>query len=110
MNRFDLYVMIFYTLDADWDKTKNEELGLFLSGMNPVLFKGEGSAVPDYYAIYCDFLNDREISVDNSFAIAKEYISFLNKDYVSNAFEWIDAEKWSKGLNKYLEEPYPLSE
>ncbi len=46
MTQFDLFSMIFLTLDHYWDEHKGEELGQFLSSMNPFLFEGEGSAVP----------------------------------------------------------------
>ena len=74
MKEFDLYKMIFYALDYYWDEYKGEELGLFLSGMNPFLFLGEGSAVPDIYPAYKKFLNGREITVEGSYDVAREYI------------------------------------
>ena len=34
MNKFELYCMVFYVLDAEWDENKNPQLGEFLSGAN----------------------------------------------------------------------------
>ena len=49
MSKYELFCMIFYVLDAEWDETKNKHLGTFLSAANPFLFKGTGSAVPAIY-------------------------------------------------------------
>lgn len=35
MNKFELFCMIFYVLDAEWDESKNPTLGEFLSSANP---------------------------------------------------------------------------
>lgn len=103
MDCFDLFVMIFLTMDHYWDEHKGEQLGQFLSSMNPFLFEGEGSAVPDVYTEFCDFLGDREITVDNSYQIAVEYVDRFGEHYVKNAFIWIDEDKWIKKCTKYLE-------
>lgn len=46
MNKFELFCMIFYVLDAEWDESKDPILGEFLSSANPFLFEGLSSAVP----------------------------------------------------------------
>ena len=38
VNRFELYCMIFYVLDAEWDENHNETLEVFLSEANPYTF------------------------------------------------------------------------
>ena len=80
MNSFELFTMIFFTLDAYWDEHKGEELGNFLSGMNPFLFEGEGSAISNVYSEFCAFLDDMTITKENSYSIAKEYVYSLDKD------------------------------
>lgn len=32
MNQFELFCMVFYVLDADWDDTKDAAVGEYLSG------------------------------------------------------------------------------
>ena len=56
--------------------------------MNPFLFEDIGSAVPDIYNDFCKMLGNRSITIENSFAIAKEYISSFGADYISEAFGW----------------------
>ena len=90
-------------MDHYWDEHKGEQLGQFLSSMNPFLFEGEGSAVPDVYTEFCGFIGNREITVDNSYQIAVEYVDSLGEPYVKDAFIWIDEDKWKKKCTKYLE-------
>jgi len=49
MTHFELFCMIYYALEADWEESHNKEPGYFLSGANPFLFKDEGSADPEVY-------------------------------------------------------------
>ncbi len=103
MDRFDLFSMIFLTMDHYWDEHKGEQLGQFLSSMNPFLFEGEGSAVPDVYTEFCGFLGNRDITMDNSYQIAVEYVDSFGEQYVKDAFIWIGEDKWIIKCMKYLE-------
>ena len=102
MNKFELYCMIFLALDADWDDTQDEELGKFLSDANPFLFAGNVSAIRNIYENFCVFVGDREITVENSYKIAKEYVAFLANDAVSESFDLLGQEQWMEGLREYL--------
>lgn len=103
MDKFELYCMFFLALDADWDDTQDEELGKFLSDANPFLFEGNVSAVRKVYEEFCSFVGDREISIENSFDIAKEYVAFLSNDAVSESFELLEKKQWEDALKEYLE-------
>lgn len=106
MNSFELFTMIFFTLDAYWDEHKGEDLGQFLSSMNPFLFEDIGSAVSNIYYDYCNWLGGRSITIDNSYMLAKEYVDKLNKGYIEEAFGWIDSEGWAESCMRYLSEPH----
>ena len=106
MNSFELFTMIFFTLDAYWDEHKGEELGQFLSSMNPFLFEDIGSAVSDIYNDYCSWLGERSITINNSYMIAKEYVDKLNKGFIKEAFGWIDSERWVESCQRFLAEPH----
>ncbi|MEE3485503.1 MAG: hypothetical protein VZQ98_14430 [Bacteroidales bacterium] len=103
MKRFDLYCMIFLTMDHYWDIHKGERLGQFLSSMNPYLFEGEGSAVPEYYRRFCKMVDDREIELDESYRLANVYIECIGDGFVKEAFGWVDEETWIRKCEKYLE-------
>ena len=49
MNKFELFTMVFYALDAQWHKNKRSDLGNFLSSMNPFWWGDIGSADPAIY-------------------------------------------------------------
>lgn len=111
MNKFELYCLIFYTMQVKWEDTKNEDLGLWLSSMSPFTFKDIGSAIPDVYQNYCKYIGNKRITIDNSYEIAKEYVYSLNDDYynleeVRKAFDWIAKDRWVKGCNDYLSKPH----
>ena len=49
---------------------------------------------------------NRSITIDNSFAIAKEYISSFGADYISEAFGCMDEAKWKASCSEYLSGPH----
>ena len=102
MNKFDLYSMIFFALDADWDDTHDEELGRYLSDANPFLFAGKVSAVRSVYNDFSAFVGDRAIEKENSFEIAKEYVRHINIDAVTESFALLEEEQWNEALEEYL--------
>ena len=101
MNRFELYCMVFYVLDAEWDENKNPQLGEFLSGANPFLFDDIGSADPTIYEKFCEIV-DGNITVENSYGIASKYISELGNEVVSSAFSTIDENEWVECVKDFL--------
>ena len=99
MDQFTLYCMLFRALDAVWDRTRERELGMFLSGANPYLFEDEGSAVPSVYRQFCTAVA-AGVPRENSYREAGRYIASLNNAAVSDAFREIGEAKW----NEYLAE------
>ena len=101
MNPFELYCMIFFVLDAEWDDTKDDQLGQFLSEASPFTFAENESADP---AVYADFkrIITEPITLENSFKLAKRYIDSLDDMTVFEAFSWIDESEWKKCASEYL--------
>ncbi len=106
MTRYDLYCMIFLALDADWEETKDEELGKYLSDANPFLFAGEGSAIEDVYKQFCKYIPDEAITSEGSFVLAKKYVEHLNNKAVAESFNLLEEEQWKDALETYLDEKY----
>ena len=111
MNNFELFCLIFYTMDAKWDETKSEDLGLWLSSMSPFTWGDITSADPTIYVEYEKWIGKKEITLENSYEIAKEYVYSLNDDYynleeIRKAFDWINKESWERMSKKYLSEPH----
>jgi len=103
MNKFELFTMIYYSLDYYWQKNRGYELGIFLSDMCPFTFKEIGSAVPDVFEDFCQFVKDDIIELRNSFDIAVSYVSSLERPYVEEAFAWVTKESWENTAKKYLD-------
>ena len=105
MNRFELYSMIFYVLDAAWDSSPNEELGMFLSAANPFLFADVNSADPAVYDDFCSKIPE-EISVKDSHSMASAYIASLKKDELTAAFHTVSPDEWVEGIKEYMSSPH----
>lgn len=101
MNQFELFSLIFLYLEAQWEETKDELFGDFLSSMNPFWFANIGSAVPHVYHDFCKIINE-PITVENSLQLAKKYIASLNDEAVSNAFGKVDPQEWVDCTAEYL--------
>lgn len=109
MNKFELYCMIFYVLDAEWDETKDPQLGEFLSGANPFLFADINSADPTVYAKFSESVSD-SISVGESYKTASQYIASLGNHAVSKAFSSVDEKEWIECVKDYLSQEHKGSE
>ncbi|MBQ7528982.1 hypothetical protein IJT10_03655 [bacterium] len=93
--------MIFYALDAAWDKSKNNTLGQFLSEANPFLFTDCNSADPAIFQDFCK-QTSKTINVEDSYDVALRYIDSLNTQEIKLAFGTISRHEWTDGVNKYL--------
>lgn len=105
MTRFELFCMIFYVLDSEWDETKNKHLGSFLSAANPFLFEDVGSADPAVYKEFCNAI-DRSITIEDSYKQACSYIDSLHDPIISAAFKSLDQHEWSDCVREYLSTPH----
>ena len=101
MNKFELFCMIYYVLDAVWDETKDSKLGEYLSGANPFFFEDLGSADPAVFNCFCEIITE-PITVENCYDKAKRYILSLNDEILSNAFFSIDEDEWNEGMIDFL--------
>lgn len=105
MNKFELFCMIFYALDASSDNSRSEILINYLSDANPFLFADNGSAVPEIYNYFCDVIQEN-ITIENSYDLAVKYIEALGKKDISEAFYRISKDDWISSVNAYLSAPH----
>ena len=105
MTKFELFCMIFYVLDSEWDETKNEHLGSFLSAANPFLFEDVGSADLTVYNEFCNVV-DKSITVQNSYKQACSYIDSLHDQIISSAFRSVNQSEWMDCVKDYLSSPH----
>ena len=106
---FELFSLLYFALDAQYDeqKTKDEELGQFLSEINPFLWKEESSADPAYFVEFQQFMKDKQIGDDYGYALALEYL-MTEKFYegIPQYFSKISKEEWIESAKSYLAEPH----
>lgn len=105
MNRWDIFVMTFFYLDAYWDDHQTEELGNICSSMNPFLFEGIGSADPAVWVEFCDVYEERNYSIEDGYVIAKQYVATLNSEEAIKAMKDSSLEEWKEIYNDYLNPP-----
>lgn len=106
MNKFELFSLIFFALDAQWDNTPNDALGDYLSDANPFLFTDIGSADSACYDDFCKFVSKNNIELKNSYKIAKNYVENLDIVDVAEAFAKTDETQWLAAAKKYLSSPH----
>lgn len=102
MNKFELFTLIFYSLDIYYDNNPSEELGQFLSEMSPFTFKQICSADPAVFTEFCDFIKKEKIELDESYDLAIQYINSIEEIDLMPAFDNMDKVKWIDGCKKYL--------
>jgi hypothetical protein len=105
MNRFELFTLIYFWLDSYYEDATDDRLITQISDMNPFIWEDIGSADPVAYIDFCEFIGDKEITVDNSLEIAKEYVKTIDYADVTPAFDDLtdeDIERWKDGCEEYL--------
>lgn len=105
MNKFELYTLIYYALEIEWEENHSKNLGNFLSSANPFLFEDIGSAIPYVYTEFCKSI-EGDITVENSFGITCKYIKSLEDYDIEEAFSKMTEEKWKAGAKEFLEMPH----
>ncbi len=105
MTKFELFCVVFYVLDASYDENTNDSLRQFLSDANPFVFSDVGSADPAVYEEFCNVV-DVDITISNSYELAKKYIDQLNDSVLTKAFGSISTDDWIKGVTEYLNSPH----
>jgi len=82
MNIYKSFVYMFYALDAIYDENPNDELGNYLSGLNPFLFDDEGSADPAEYEefkeAYAEQFGDKEPTTSEIYEFCRGYLSIFH--------------------------------
>lgn len=97
ISAYKAFVTMFYALDAAYDENKSDELGQFLGGANPFLFKGEGSADTAVYEGFKIGFPDNADETE-SLRFVRNYL-LKQGEFLLNAFDSIaDIDAWIKAL------------
>lgn len=106
MNKYQIFIALFYVLDAEYDECKDERLGNYLSGMNPFLFKGEGSADPAIYSEFSSIFKtkigtvEEELEYNEAYDFVKCYLGKINNTIVLNYFLKTSKDTWINTLSE----------
>lgn len=107
MNDFELFTLIYYSLDAYYGRDiEDTYINSVVSDMNPFIFDDIGSADPAVYDEYKGFIDGKEITLENSLGIAREYLRTIDYADVTPALERMTEERWIDGCKKYLSQPH----
>ena len=100
MNIYKPFVYMFYALDAVYDEEPCEELGNYLSGLNPFWFDDEGSADPAEYEefkeAYVNHFGNKEAATLEIYEFCKEYLSKNAPKKAIQAFMKFEKDDWIK--------------
>ena len=98
MNIYKSFVYMFYALDAIYDENPNDELGNYLSGLNPFLFDDEGSADPAEYEefkeAYAEQFGDKEPTTSEIYEFCRGYLSKNAPQKAIEAFNEFEKDDW----------------
>lgn len=104
MSVYDYFVMMYYSLDFEYENSDNpgEELRLFLSDLNPFIWAGENSADPatfeNFKAAYQKYGTDEA----QGYTFVKKYIRRECSPIIQQAFSSTTEEDWMSAVEIYL--------
>ena len=105
MRQIDVFVMIYYTLDAYWQDHKTDELTNICSFMCPFTFTGIGSAIPSYYIEFCEMFDKENYSVEEGYEIMKKYVSTLGSEEAAKAIDDVPFDAFKDAYEEYAQNP-----
>lgn len=92
-NYLEAYEIVFKYLDKYWEKTKMDDLGGLLGGMDPTLFTDKNPANPRYLNEWEEITNKRtDISIEECFSYMIKFLELQN--------EWLDLQEFIDHLKK----------
>lgn len=104
MTAYETFVHLFEVLDHIYDEEPNEKLGDYLSGLNPFMFEGEGSADPaEFDEFNLEYLKKfplRCAQPECAYDFCKEYLNKFASSETVKAFDKISLEDWVRALEK----------
>lgn len=96
--------MIFYALDAYYHDVAAtyDFVNSVLADMCPFTFTDIGSADPAVYHKFCDYIGNEDITLDNSYKLANNYVKTIDYADVTDAFKMLSEEEWLVACKEYL--------
>ena len=104
MNQRDIFIMMYFCLDAYWEEHQTDELGNICSDHNPFLWEGETSGDPACYIEFCELVEDKNYSTEEGFEMAKKYVKTLNSEEATKAMNDVTLGDWKDGYEDFLKQ------
>lgn len=114
MNAFELFTMMYFVFDGIYDdlleEKKNlpsdkwqDDLGLYVSELNPFAWEDCSSADPAYFLEFYEFIKDKDFGDDFGYSLVCRYLE-TEKQYhnVLNIFKSYDKKDWIEACKDYL--------
>lgn len=101
MSVYDMFIMMYYALDAEYEEHPSETLELFLSDANPFIFKGEGSADPSVYARFKEAYKKYGSDDYEGFSFVFEFIQNECPEAVRKAFAGLNKSEWVEAAARF---------
>lgn len=104
MRQRDIFIMMYFCLDAYWEENQTDELGNICSDHNPYIWEGDTSGDPACYDEFCEMCEDKEYSIEEGFEIAKKYVATLDSQEANKAMNDVSLDDWKDGFEDYLKQ------
>jgi len=108
MTNWEFYQLIFYALDNVYDEQteKDEKLAECLSGMNPDIWNGVGSADSAYYAEFEKWMGEKSFENNYGFNLVKTYLQQMDPEYLPDMdkfLDYVEEDEWIEYAREFLE-------
>jgi len=104
MNVYKSFIYMFYALDAIYDESPSDELGDYLSGLNPFWFNDEGSADPAEYEefkeSYINTFGEKKPATIEIYKFCKKYLEKNAPQKAIEAFNQIEKSDWIEAFEE----------
>lgn len=108
MNNFELFTMMYFTLDAQYkNNEQDEDFANYLSSIDPFLWEDCSSGDPAYFSEFEDFMKGKSIGEDYGYSLALEFLqSHEYSKGMDKYFLMTPVEKYIEGAKEYLSQPH----
>lgn len=104
MTNFELFTMMFFTLDIQYKTHKDDEdFANYLSSLDPFIWEECTSGDPAYFSEFQEFMKNKTIGSDYGYSTALEFLQ--TNEYskgMDKYFLMTPKEKYIEGAKKYL--------
>lgn len=110
MTNFELFTLMYFVLDAEYEKDgkTDERLMHYVSELNPFLWDAEDSADPAYFYDFNKFMQNKTIGDDCGYSLIVEFIKTNDEYYfgMEKYFLKTSVEAFKEAAKRYRAAPH----